>query len=159
DEEFAAREEQVRKEALDDKTTRVRPGDTGAGPEHWYEKGASRRTSIVVDPPDGRLPPLTPEGQRKRTAIREERAAQGPLAPWEAVSPYERCLARVIPRLPSSYNSALHLLQTPDAVFFFHESMHDVRIIPLDGRPHLPAGIRQWNGDSRGRWEGNTLVI
>ncbi len=78
---------------------------------------------------------------------------------WEDISTYNRCLARPMPRVTQEYNQGAEILQTPGYVTIFYESMHDVRVIPLDGRPHLDSGIRLWNGDSQGHWEGDTLVV
>jgi len=126
----------------------------------WYDRGKSDgRTSLIVDPADGRLPPLTPEARRRQEAIaaytREheyDSAADRPLQ--------ERCLTyHGVPPLPSGYNNTYQIFQTPAYVAIVDENIHDVRQIPLDGRAHLGPRIRQWNGDSRGRWEGDTLVV
>jgi hypothetical protein len=129
----------------------------------WWDRGtkvvSTLRTSIVVDPPDGKIPPLTPEAQRKATARAEARRlhpADGP----ENLSLADRCIARPgPPMIPAGYNNNHQILQTSDYVVIFSEMMHDARIIPLDGRPHLPGNVHQWFGDSRGRWEKNTLVV
>jgi hypothetical protein len=113
-----------------------------------------------VDPPDGRLPPLTADATSRaaeRDAIRS-RPAWGP----EDRPPGERCIhqQRTGPPInPGGYNNNLQLVQAPGYVAILSEQIHEVRIIPLDGRPHLPSSVRQWKGDSRGRWEGNTLVV
>ncbi len=132
--------------------------------DSWWDRGTrvvpTRRTSMVVDPPDGRVPPLTPEAQ-KRAAARLEalrRPATGP----EDRGLAERCILWPTagpPMLPSAYNNNYQILQIPGYVVILIEMIHDVRIIPLDGRPHLPQNIRQWLGDSRGHWEGKTLVV
>ena len=122
---------------------------------------STRRTSLIVDPPDGRIPPLTPEAQKKAAARAEARRlhpADGP----EDRSLADRCIVRGTagpPMLPAGYNNNYQILQTPEHVAILIEMIHDARIIPLDGRPHLARKIRQWLGDSRGRWEGNTLVV
>ena len=133
--------------------------------QFWYDRGTkvveSRRTSLVVDPPDGRVPPLTPDAQHRtdaRAAMRRRSPADGP----ENRSLAERCILWPTagpPMLPSGYNNNYQILQTPGYVVILVEMIHDVRIIPLDGRPHAPQDIRQWMGDSRGRWDGNTLVV
>ncbi len=127
----------------------------------WWQPGGltAGRTSLIVDPPDGRLPARTPAGrQRARTlgiAIRM-RSADGP----EDRERYERCImGRTVPLLAVSPNRLAQIFQTPDYVAILHEQNSDLRIIPLDGRPPLPARIRQWQGSSRGRWEGDTLVV
>ena len=117
------------------------------------------RTSIVTDPPDGRIPALTPAAaDLKRRRTEAMRNAANP----EDTGLQDQCLAFVTagpPMLPYSYNSNYQILQTKDAFVVHVEMMHDARIIHLDGRPHLSAGIRLWLGDSIGRWEGATLVV
>ena len=131
--------------------------------EFWSDRQAkyldlpNRRTSLVVDPPDGRVPPLTPMGQARLDA--RTQARQHPAASWEDRNLWERCITRGLPRIPGSYNNNFLILQTPGYIVILVEMIHETRIIPLDGRPHLSSHIRQWMGDSRGRWEGNTLVI
>ena len=121
--------------------------------------GLIRRTSLIVDPPDGRLPPLTPRAQARHDAFVAR--WQGLHASWEDTNMYERCITRGLPgaMIPGFYNHNYLIVQTPDHVAVQVEMIHDARVIPLDGRPHLPSGIRQWLGDSRGRWEGDTLVV
>jgi len=131
----------------------------------WWDRGtrivSTRRTSLIVDPRDGRIPPLTPEAQRKAAARAEARRlhpADGP----ESTSLADRCIVRGTagpPMLPAGYNNTYQILQTPEHVAILIEMIHDARIISLDARPHLAGKIRQWLGDSRGRWEGNTLVV
>jgi hypothetical protein len=130
----------------------------------WWEPGGrklvrTRRTSIVVDPPDGRLPPLTPQAQatlRARETARERShgAEDLPLA--------ERCILGFNsgpPMVPGPYNNLVQVLQGPGYVVIVNEMVHDARIVSLDGRPHLRSALRSWTGDSRGRWEGDTLVV
>ena len=133
--------------------------------EFWYDRGTqvikSHRTSLIVDPPDGRIPPLTADGQAKMAARAEYKRlhpADGP----EDRGLSERCLNWTTagpPMLPGAYNNSYQIVQTPDTVVIFNEMIHDARIVPLDGRPHVPADIHLWLGDSRGHWEGDTLVI
>ena len=127
---------------------------------YWYDRGKSiGRTSLIVDPPDGRLPPLTPEG-RKRQAAMEEQERAHPFDSWEDRPLQERCIIyHGVPPLPSGYNNTYQIFQTPGYVAILDENIHDVRGIPLDGRPHIGQNIRQWNGSSRGHWEDNTLVV
>jgi hypothetical protein len=159
DEELAARITQEEKQARDDRADRPATKGVGAGPEHWYERGLpSKRTSMVVDPPDGKVPPLTLEAQQREKAITEARRGHE-FDTLEHRDTYERCFARPIPRTPTSYNNAGQILQTPGYVVIHYESMHDTRVIPLGDRPHLGRNIQQWNGDPRGRWEGHTLVV
>jgi len=136
----------------------------GAYNEFWFDRGTkvvpTRRTSLVVDPPDGKVPPLTPAAQ-SAAAAREKIARRPPEGP-EDLPPVVRCIVWPTvgpPMLPTAYNNNYQIMQVPGSVVILTEMIHDVRIIPLDGRPHLPANIRQWMGDSRGRWEGNTLVV
>jgi hypothetical protein len=114
-----------------------------------------KRPSMVVDPPDGHVP-LTPWGeyQRDYALVHQEDS-------WEYSTPYERCVGRGVPggMFQSGYNNAYQILQTPGQVVLLMEMIHEARIIPIDGRPHLPALLKQWNGDPRGHWDGNTLVV
>ena len=124
----------------------------------WYDRGKSTgRTSLVVDPADGRLPSLTPAGRAKVAAL----AARGDSYEGPEDRPLqERCITyHGVPPLPSGYNNTYQIFQTPGYVAIVDENIHDVRGIPLDGRPHVGKAIRQWNGDSRGHWENDTLVV
>jgi hypothetical protein len=125
----------------------------------WWDRGKSTgRTSLIVDPPDGRLPPLTPEGEKRRAAAAARRAQA--YDSYENRPLQERCIIyHGVPPLPTGYNNHYQIYQTPGFVTILDENIHDARVIPVNGRPHLPPGIRLWNGDSRGRWEGQTLVV
>jgi hypothetical protein len=120
----------------------------------------SLRTSMIVGP-EGRVPPLTPEAQRanaERAALAKGHEFDGP----ESRTIQERCIVWANegpPMLPPGYNSYVQIVQAPGYVAILQEMIHDVRIIPLDARPHLPPSMRGWLGDSRGRWEGDTLVV
>ena len=137
------------------------PGDPGAYNAFWFARGESTgRTALIVDPPDGRLPPLTPEAQQRAAARAEARRGRGPADSSEDRNLAERCIHyRPLPRLPTSYNNNHQIFQTPSYVVMLTEMIHNVRIIPLDGHPYIDRGIRLWNGDSRGHWEGDTLVV
>jgi len=131
----------------------------------WYDRGTkvvgTRRTSLIVDPPDGKIPPLTPEAQKRQTEMRAAAAGHANDGP-EGRSLAERCLLWATagpPMLPSFYNNNYQIVQAPGYVVIMVEMIHDARIIPLDGRGHLPQNMRQWMGDARGHWEGNTLVV
>ena len=139
-----------------------RPGSTGAYNTFWFERGVrTNQTSWIVDPPDGRLPPITPKEQKRMVALAAVRDAPSYPTTWEDVNIYERCITRGMPgtMMPGFYNHNYLILQTPDYVVLRAEMVHDTRIIPLDGRPHVDPPIRQWLGDSRGHWEGDTLVV
>ena len=132
----------------------------------WYDRGerivADRRTSLVIDPPDGKVPALTPAGEVRKVELREagSRENLGRSDSWEDFSAYVRCIIRAgLPRLPTGYNNNYEIVQTPGHVAIYQEQIHDIRLIPLDGRPHLTGTVRQWLGDSRGHWEGDTLVV
>ena len=128
--------------------------------EFWVERGRLlAQTSLIVDPPDGRLPAMTPAAQRRHDAFMARWMASP--TTWEDLNILDRCITRGLPgaMIPGFYNHNYLILQTPDHVVVQIEMIHDARIIPLDGRAHLPDGIRQWLGDPRARWEGDTLVV
>ena len=132
-------------------------GNVGAYNNFWMERGTTvvptRRTSLIVDPPDGKLPALS-------RRIADMRGGRSPVDSWETLDLGDRCLwYRGIPSFPTGYNNNYHIVQTPDHVAILQEHIHDVRFIPLDGRPHVTDDIRQYAGDSRGHWEGDTLVV
>jgi hypothetical protein len=148
----------------------------------WHESTPSqpsKRTSMIVDPPDGRIPPYTPEGQKRYdanlAARLDARRARGGAAEsaafWASnasswfsaadVELWSRCISKTLPGgwIPKAYNNNRQILQVPGYVVIVFEQIHEVRVIPLDGRPHLGSAIREWMGDSRGHWEGDTLVV
>ncbi len=140
-------------------------GNVGAYNNFWMDRGlkavGTRRTSLIVDPPDGRIPPLTPEGQRRADA-RQEYLRAHPADSWLDVNSAVRCITGFNagpPMEPRAYNNHMQLLQTRDHVIILNEMVHDARIIPLSPHPDFPKGVLQWMGDSRGRWEGDTLVV
>jgi hypothetical protein len=143
------------------------PANTIHAP-YWTDPGRrvvdDKRNSLIIDPPDGRLPALTAEGQlrlatggRGGTGGREGGKADGP----EDRSSLERCITQGLPtsNLPTLYNNNIGIYQSPGYVALVHEMVHETRIVPLDGRPPLSPGIRQWEGSSRGHWDGDTLVV
>ena len=138
-------------------------GNVGAYNNFWMEAGtrSTGRTSIISDPRNGRLPAPTPAGQRRHAAHRASFPINGPFDSWDDVELNDRCLTWLEgpPLLPTFYNNNVMLLQTPDHVVLHVEMVHGTRIIPLDGRPGLATDVRQWLGDGRGRWEGDTLVV
>ena len=132
---------------------------TGAG---WVERaGALERQSLVIDPPDGRIPELRPDAVQRLIAREDARNGRGEADSWLDRNSWERCISRTLPvaMIPNAYNANYQILQTPDHVVILVEMIHEARIIPLGGRPHASDGIRQWLGDSRGRWDGDTLVV
>jgi len=170
DEEFERRAQAIKKRYEDRKEDRkVREGDPEAGPEHWYEGGkhASRRTSLVIDPPNGRMPEYTAEAKQRVVPKGSELGfvggslGKGPYDGPEDLALTDRCITRGLPQtwFPSEYNNGFQIVQSPDYVMIFHERLHEARVIPLNGRPHLTSNIGQWMGDSVGRWEGDTLVV
>ena len=166
EQEAAAYEKQLLQTGNRDRREANAETDVGrAYNEFWFERGnkvvGTRRTSLIVDPPDGRIPPLMPEAQKRADAARAY-ARQHPADGPEDRGLPERCLLWPTagpPMLPGGYNNNYQIIQSPGYVVILVEMIHDVRIIPLDGRPHLGSSVRQWMGDSRGHWEGNTLVV
>jgi len=134
-------------------------GDVGSYNQFWFDSGANvvktRRTSLVIEPKDGRVP-LRPEAEAKRDYNAAHNADS-----YEYMSVWDRCITRGVPAgmFPAGYNNAYQIVQIPGYVVIQYEMIHDARIIPIDGRPHLPSAVKLWNGDSRGHWEGNTLVV
>ena len=133
---------------------------TGNYNQFWMaDRDWDNRTSLITDPPNGQFPAMTPAGTERRArrdAERQKRTrAEGP----ESLPLTERCVSYGAPRTGTGYNSYLQITQSPQAVVILQEMIHNARVVPMDGRPHLPPGIRQLHGDPRGRWEGDTLVI
>ena len=175
--EFAGKEFLTREEAAEferrtlERTNRDRR-DGGAEADvarayndFWWDSGTkvvpTRRTSLVIDPPDGRVPPLTAEAQQRQAALAEVRKLRGPADNPEDRNLWEQCITRGLPTvmLPQPYNNNYQIVHTRDYVVILAEMIHDARIIPLDGRPHAPPHLRFLMGDSVGHWEGDTLVV
>jgi hypothetical protein len=159
DEEIAAVEKQAAENTLDRPPA---PGNPGAYNEFWRDDGTTvvptRQSSLIVDPPDGKLPPVTPEA-RRRMAAEAETLRQPPSGP-EDRHLAERCILGFNagpPMVSGPYNNMVQLFQTREYLVILNEMNHDARIVPIDGRPH--GTLRQWMGDSRGHWEGETLVV
>jgi len=141
----------------------LRAGEVGAYNDLFFERGKAvktRRTSLVIDPRDGRIPALTPAAQQKVDARREYESlhpADRPDDRWLT----ERCIlfGATVPMLPEPYNNNYRIMQAPGYVIILVEMNHDARVVPLDGRQHVSSTVQQWTGDSRGHWEGNTLVV
>jgi hypothetical protein len=122
--------------------------------QFWWDRGLSDgRTALIVDPPNGKIPYTSTT--QPTSGFRRTRSSDGP----EDRNLWERCITRGVPRLGGAYNNNFRLIQAPGYVVILHEMVHESRIVPMDGRPHVNADIRQWNGDSRGRWDGDTLVV
>jgi hypothetical protein len=149
-------------------------GSVGAYNQVWFDTRsavADRRTSLIVDPPNGRLPALVPGARNQIGSLSEDRPGELPIRYRSggrgADDPEDRGLAERClvgfnsgpPMLPGGYNQNFQLVQTTDHVVILNEMVHDARLVPLNGRPHLPGNVRQWMGDSRGRWDGDTLVV
>jgi hypothetical protein len=172
DEEFAKSSDRLRSERERDNAEfdletadRSNAGAVGSAtspPPHWLERGnPSRRTSMVIDPPDGRVPEITADAR-----ARIQRQVRGSFGngPWNGPKDftlYDRCITRGVPgsMFPAVYNANTRIVQGPGFVAITYEMIHETRIIPVDGRDHIGSTIRQYHGDSRGRWEGDTLVV
>jgi len=171
DEEFLQREAQARRQADVDAEEFVVPrpgvGPEGGGgtgpPAHWIERGKpSKRTSIVVDPADGRIPYINDEArQRSTVAVNARTSGRRPFDGPESMDLYDRCITRGFPHVifPTIYDNPSQIVQGPGFVAIRYEMIHDARVIPLNGGAHLSPKIRPYFGDSRGHWEGDTLVV
>jgi len=170
DEEFAQRATQADRQADADREEFVAPragspeGGGGTGPpNHWIEHGKpSHRTSIVIAPSDGRIPYLNDEARQRSTmAVNARTSGRRPFDGPEALDLYDRCITRGFPHVifPTIYNNTSQIVQGPGYVAIRYEMIHDARVIPLDGSPHASSKIRPYFGDSRGHWEGDTLVV
>jgi len=130
--------------------------NTGSYRQNWLPaRYLEHRTSLITDPADGKLPPLTPAGAKARAAFRFGEVAESA----QKMTLQDRCVHYGFPDLFAGYMSVYRITQSPQAVAIQMEKIHDARIIPLDGRAHLSPAIRNYLGDSRGRWEGDTLVV
>jgi len=155
-------EERAARDAAAAKAIDAKPsaGNTGAYNSFWMDSGkALERTSLIVDPPDGQLPALTAAAQKRADEV--EAVRRQPMRSWLDVNAYDRCITRGLPgaMMPGFYNHNYQILQTPDYVAILVEMIHETRIIPLNGRTHFTPRVKQWMGDSVGRWEGQTLVV
>ena len=175
DEEFAERqaqaERQLQADTADFDVETAETANAGAvgsatsPPPHWLERGSpSRRTSIVIDPANGRLPPMTAAARTRGESSRGVSTNRNPVGPfnsWLDMGLYDRCITRGIPNaiFPTIYNANTSIVQGPGHVVITYEMIHETRIIPLGDRPTLTSDHRQYVGDARGRWEGDTLVV
>ena len=140
--------------------------ETGAGPTHWYDHlgAAGSRPWFIIDPPDGRLPAMTPQAERHEAAVarlNDARNGEGRADSPDDRSMYDRCITRGLPgsMMPAIYGNAYQIVQAPDTIAIRYEMIHETRLIPLDGRPHVGARVRELMGDARGRFDGDTLVV
>ncbi len=137
------------------------PGATS--PMHWFENyfASNSRAWLVGDPADGKVPAMTEEGKARAAAIQRARKKEGSTNSLADYSLYDRCITRGVPgsMMPAIYGNSYRIEQSPDYVTITYEMVHDTRVIPLDGRAHVDSSIRQYLGDARGHWEGNTLVV
>jgi len=138
-------------------------GNVGGYNNFWLDGGTrpTGRTSLISDPPTGRMPPRTSSGMSRKSAHDDVFPVEGPFDSWEDLELNDRCLVWSAgpPMLPSAYNNNFIIMQTPGLVSIYIEMIHDFRMIPIDGRDHIPSSIPQWHGNSRGHWEGDTLVV
>jgi len=168
EEEFTQRQKQASQQSAADSeefvAARTGGGGDGTGPpNHWGERGTpQRQASLIVDPPNGRMPPMTPDGER-RAADRARRSSTGagPFNGPEDLDYYDRCVSRGVlgSIAPVVYNNGTEIVQSPGYVAIRYEMIHETRIIPLDGRPPVSPAVRQHAGLARGHWEGDTLVV
>ena len=155
--------EQLRDQRSDDRVEADRNRAEFRSPIHWFENHFpnNSRAWLVTDPPDGHVPPTTPEARARAAARNAAQAGRGPADSAGDRSLYDRCITRGIPgsMMPAIYGNAYEILQGPGYVAIQYEMVHETRIIPLDGKPHPGANIRMYMGDAKGHWEGNTLVV
>jgi hypothetical protein len=166
DEEFARRQEQASRQAAadNDEFAAGAAGGDGIGPPpHWLERGSpQRQASLIVDPPDGRLPPMTADGERRAAErARLSSTGDGPFNGPADLDYYDRCISRGVlgSIAPVIYNNGTEIVQAPGYVAIRHEMIHETRLIPLDGRPVPSDAVRTYMGISRGRWQGDVLVV
>ena len=172
DEEYAEREARFARQQAQDNAdfdldnAASTPGGAVGGPvsppPHWLERGEPQRlASLIVDPPNGRVPPMTEQARERQDALRKVRHSRGPADSYTDRSNYDRCITRGLTGsiLPVIYNNGMQIVQAPGYVAIVNEMIHETRVVPLDDRPHIGGAIKQWLGDSRGRFEGDTLVV
>ena len=165
-EDITGAELQAIKKAAQDRTIASFAGPLHA-PEDWWQKDLNMvkgsQAWLVIDPTDGKIPPITEAALARNAARAEARRAnpRGPADSWEDRSLYDRCITRGLPgsMMPAIYGNSYQIVQSPDYVAIRYEMIHETRLIPLDGRPHVSSKVRTHMGDARGRWEGDTLVV
>ena len=172
DEEFADRERRAAQQQEQDnadfelENAASTPGGAVGGavspPPHWLERGQpQRQASLIVDPPNGRMPDFTQQAQDRQAALRTAREGRGPADSYTDRSNYDRCITRGLSGsiLPVIYNNGTQIIQSPGYVAIVNEMIHETRVVPLDRRGHVGSNIKMWLGDSRGYFEGDTLVV
>jgi len=168
DEEFADRtrgDQEARQRALVDRIAPSggAPGGAVGPPDHWGERGSrtAKQTSLIVDPADGKIPALTPQAQLRAAGRDTGSFGAGPFNGPEDLTNYDRCITRGVvgSLIARPYGNGLQIVQSPGYVAIRHEMIHEARVIPLGSHPHVGPHIRQYMGDARGRWDGDTLVI
>ena len=172
DEEYAEREARAARQTEQDnadfdiESAKSAPGGEVGGPvsppPHWLERGSPQhQASLIVDPPNGRMPPFTEAAQQRQAELRKAREGRGPADSYADRSLYDRCITRGVAGsvLPVIYNNGNQIVQAPGYVAIVNEMIHETRVVPLDGRTHVSPDIKMLLGDSRGRFEGDTLVV
>ncbi|HVQ12498.1 MAG TPA: hypothetical protein VMS40_02865, partial [Vicinamibacterales bacterium] len=153
----------ARNEASVSRAPGIGGAETGAGPVHWYEHydAKNSRPWLITDPADGRIPPTTREAEQRAAARAAARVGRGPADSYEDRSLYDQCITRGLPgsMMPANYGNSYRIVQSPGYVAISYEMVHETRLIPLDGRSQVGSTIRQYMGEPRGRWEGNTLIV
>jgi hypothetical protein len=163
DEEFAERAKRAQEQHAQRQNPRPNPESTSINPGgEWLEfRGASRRTSLVIDPPDGRLPAQTDAAKQRAAAREAVRSSRGPADSYEDRSLYDRCISRGLPgsMMPVIYGNSYRIVQAPGVVAISYEMIHETRLIPVHPSPRVGTAARSYMGEPRGRWDGNTLVV
>jgi hypothetical protein len=163
EEEFAARDKRAQEQHAQRQNPIPNPESRGINPGgEWLEfRAASRRTSLLIDPPDGRLPPQTDAAKQRAAAREEARRGRSPADSYEDRSLYDRCISRGLPgsMMPVIYGNSYRIVQAPGVVAISYEMIHETRLIPVDDRPRAGAAARSYMGEARARWEGHTLVV
>jgi hypothetical protein len=136
-----------------------------AAPDHWWQDDLRMLNGVqawlIVDPPEGKIPEMTPQGKARAAERAEARKGRGPADSWEDRSLYDRCITRGLPgsMMPAIYGNSYQIVQAPGVVLIRYEMIHEARVIPLNGGPHLSPDVLTFMGDARGHWEGDTLVV
>jgi hypothetical protein len=163
DEEFAERDRRAQDQHAQRQSPIPNPESTSINPGgEWLEfRGASRRTSLLVDPPDGRLPAQTDAAKQRAAAREATRRGRGPADSYEDRSLYDRCISRGLPgsMMPVIYGNSYRIVQAPGVVAISYEMIHETRLIPVEPLPRAGTAARSYMGEPRGRWEGDTLVV